>query len=313
MSEPETLNQRWRYALKPASWQKLVVPALLGQALGYSSVDSFSVGALVFGAAFAALDIAFIVLLNDWADRDVDALKRRMFPHGGGPKTIPDGILPARQVLLGGLLAGLGALAVAGASAAVLDRPLLLPGAVLALALFIVYSLPPLRLNYRGGGELLEALGVGVLLPWLNAHAHSGRLWAEGWGAVLAGFCALALASAIASGLSDEQSDRRGGKRTFTTAFGNPMARRVVESLMLAGIVVWGISVFFVELELKIALIFGASTLWDYRKKVCSLSTGAVTNAFPAQKRYKAQLHRGIWRSATAVATILAAMGWWWS
>ena len=34
---PESKVDRWFYALKPASWPKLVVPALFGQLLGASA------------------------------------------------------------------------------------------------------------------------------------------------------------------------------------------------------------------------------------------------------------------------------------
>ena len=106
MSTPETLPQRWIYALKPASWPKLLVPMLLGQGLGLAAGERHAaLGGFAFGLVFTLLDLIFIVLLNDWFDRDVDALKRRMFPQSGSPKTIPDGILPPWHLLCAGLLA----------------------------------------------------------------------------------------------------------------------------------------------------------------------------------------------------------------
>src|SRR5688572_25540308 len=106
MSLPETLSQRWMYALKPASWPKLLVPMLLGHGLGIAAGDRrVALAGFAFGVLFTVLDLIFIVLLNDWFDRDVDALKRRMLPHSGSPKTIPDGILPPWHLLCAGLLA----------------------------------------------------------------------------------------------------------------------------------------------------------------------------------------------------------------
>src|SRR5690606_26441979 len=144
------------------------------------------------------------VLLNDWGDQEVDRVKRAMFPSSS-KKTIPDGVLPAPLVLLVGALAGVGAALVALAGEISLDRPWLTVAALAAMGLFVAYTLPPLRLNYRGGGELLEALGVGVVLPWINAYAQSGRALAPGL-IVLPGFAVLSLSSAIASGISDERS-----------------------------------------------------------------------------------------------------------
>ena len=103
---PASSGARWFYALKPASWPKLVVPALFGQLIGAASAGELSLPALAWGLAFTAFGLAFIVLLNDWGDRRVDALKREMFPDGCSPKTIPDGILGTRSVGLAGLACG---------------------------------------------------------------------------------------------------------------------------------------------------------------------------------------------------------------
>ncbi|WP_437485273.1 prenyltransferase [Sorangium sp. So ce1014] len=301
---------RWWYALKPASWPKVLVPAVCGQAVGAAVAGRVSAGALAFGALWMIADVAFVVLLNDWGDREVDALKRRMFPDGCSPKTIPDGILPARALLLAGLGAGAAALIVAVGAGIALDRPLLLPLAAVGLLVFAAYTLPPLRLNYRGGGELLEMIGVGGVLPLLHAYAQCGA-WAPAWlVALLPGLLALALASALASGLSDEQSDRAGGKRTVTALLGNAISRRVTEALAGLGPLLW----------LGAPLVAGgapptwsvapaaAVALW-FRERLVEKSPEAVTNAFAAQAAYKLELHRAIWWGTAALSAAVLAAG----
>ncbi|MEO1172640.1 MAG: prenyltransferase, partial [Myxococcota bacterium] len=188
---------RWRYAAKPNSWPKLLVPMLLGQSLGAYLAGRIDPRALAFGVLFVVADLLYIVFLNDWADERVDRIKREMFPDGCSPKTIPDDILPARALLGAGIGAGALGLVIAWTFGHWLDRPWLFAGAAAALAVFWAYTLPPLRLNYRGGGEVLEALGVGFVLPWLNAYAQSGVLGGAGY-AVLAPFVVLSLSSAVA-------------------------------------------------------------------------------------------------------------------
>lgn len=295
--------RRWWYALKPASWPKVFVPALFGQAVGVASAGRWSAGALAWGVLWTALDIAFIVLLNDWADREVDALKRRMFPRGCSPKTIPDGILPARSLLLAGLGAGAGALLLAGAAGAVLARPWLLLLSALSLFIFAAYTLPPLRLNYRGGGELLEMVGVGGVLPALHAYAQCGRWVPEGLRTWAPGLLALCLASALASGLSDEESDRAGGKRTFTTLLGNKAVRRASEGLLSAGAVLWLGKGQWGSLA-AIPVVFFSARAW--RK-----SPEAVTNAFAAQGAYKLELHRAIWWGTLVLSGLVLVERWW--
>ena len=300
---PNTLYARWRYALKPASWPKLFIPAVFGQALGAAHLGRVDLAPAAAGMVFTFLLLAFVVLMNDFADREVDALKRRSYPNSGAPKTIPDGILSAHQVLFGGLGAGALALAFAAYSGAWLNRPGFGIAGAVALLTFAAYSLPPLKLNYRGRGELLEMLGVGFLLPWINAYAQGGLgaeslAWVPRAWPLLIGFSFLTLSSAIASGLSDEVTDRRGGKRTFTTQYGNAMARGTLELLLPVGVLAWGLTGLFSP-HVPLVTVLPAS-LWVLYHwwRLQALSDDAITNAFEAQARYKGVLHRGIWRGA---------------
>lgn len=294
----ESVWARWWYAAKPKSWPKLLVPMALGQMLGAVVAETFSVGAFVFGCFFVIADLLTIVFLNDWADRDVDRIKREMFPHGCSPKTIPDGILPVNALLLAGLAAGLVGLIVAGGAARWLERPSLLGFSTVAILVFWAYTLPPIRLNYRGGGELLEGLGVGAVLPALNVYAQAGTL-RDPRLVLLLPFVALSLASAVASGLADERSDRRGGKRTVATLLGNRGSRRIVESLTILGGIGW-LAIAWGEPQVGVAGVLGGCTVFAFVPSLFSSSPKAVTDAFQAQGRYKLALHRAVWFGALA-------------
>ncbi|MBM4363243.1 MAG: UbiA family prenyltransferase, partial [Deltaproteobacteria bacterium] len=226
-SLPATLSGRVLFALRPAAAPKIALPLVFGMTAALAAggrIDPRGVaGALVFGA----LDLAFIVLLNDFADQRVDAGRRRLFP-GSSPKTIPDGVLSSRAVLGGALLAGGAALGASLLTSVGLGRTGLLPLAVAALGLMVAYSVRPIALNYRGGGEVLEALGVGGLLPAYAAVAAAGVPPAALWPPLL-GLIGLAHASAVGSGLMDEESDRAFGKRTVVTSLGARRAARVAE------------------------------------------------------------------------------------
>ena len=303
---------RWIYAAKVDSWPKLIVPALLGAALGVAAVGAIDLRALALAFVFTVLDLLFVVFLNDWGDRRVDRIKRQMFPDDCSPKTIPDELLPARALLVAGLIAGAGALAVAGYAQFSLGRPGLLAAAAILLVIFVAYTLPPLKLNYRGGGEGLEALGVGLGLPWFCAYLLSGELWMrELW--LLPGYIALALACAIASGLADEQSDRRGGKRTYASEYGNRAARALVERLVLAAALLWAPLMRLsgvVPAPLGALVVVVVLVNWRRLRKA---SPAAKTNAFPEQRLYKHFLHQATWRSAGLLAAgllLATLLGW---
>lgn len=301
-----SLPRRFLYALKPASWPKLLVPALLGQVLGVLHADAWSWGGAAVGLGFTVMALAYTVLLNDWFDVRVDAIKRQMFPDAGSPKTIPDAILHPQTVLLAGIGAGLCAVSIGLCGELVVGRAGLGLAGVACLGLLLVYSAPPLRFNDRGLGEVLEAIGVGALLPWFNAYAQSGQALAPELLLVLPGTVALALASAIASGLADEESDHAGAKSTFTTQFGNAAARSAVEYSVMAGAVLWALAA---RAGQSVLSPFGFSAalavlLWQWRE-VAAASPYALTNAFPAIARYKQGLHRAIWGSSLTLALVL--------
>lgn len=296
---------RWLYSAKPASWPKLLLPCLLGQLLGAFAAGRLSLDGLSVGLSFTVFGLLFIVWLNDWGDRRIDALKRRMFPDGCSPKTIPDGILGERALLRAGLLAGACALASAALGAQRLGRPALLALGVLGMAVFGAYSLPPLRLNYRGGGELLEMLGAGLVLPGFNvlcqvAWPGAAALWP------LPGFALLCLASALASGLSDEVSDRQGGKTTFVTWLGNRAVRRAVQGLVVLSLASWVACALAAGVQPRWPALVVLGVVGWQGARLLRASSAAVTNAFAAQARYKQHLHR-----ALAHGTLLVA-GWQW-
>jgi len=302
---------RWVYALKPASWPKLLVPALFGQVLGIRGAQGLHRAALCWGLGFTLAGIGFIVLLNDWGDRDVDALKRKMFPEISSPKTIPDRILGARAVGIAGFVCGSVALLIAAGAELALRRPVAFEAGLLCMLLFVMYTLPPVRLNYRGGGELLEMLGVGAALPLYNAYLQGGPIASHAW-PWIAGFSVSSLAGAIASGLADEQSDRAGGKRTFASVWGNEAARRACEALVLLGLGIWvAASVVWPDwCPAWVVAPAAAIVLWSYLA-MRKISDAAVTNAFAEQGEYKRFLHRAIWHSTTVVAVLLWVRSSW--
>lgn len=291
-----------------------MVAAVLGQAIGVASTGRVELVALLLGLVFTVLHLAFVVLVNDWGDRDVDAIKRRLYPglgpdagpDGSSPKTIPDDVLDDRSVLLGGVGAGLLALAVAGLGELLLPRPGLLGGAALCLLLLVLYTLPPVRLNYRGGGEVLEMIGVGFFLPWWSAYLQGGNAMPAGL-VVLPAFALLSLASALASGLADEESDRLGGKRTFTTSFGPHAVCQAAEGLVVGAMLVWAALPWLAPRYAQIWMVLPVVVVMvvDYRE----LLVDGRRASDPLHRHYKHLLHQCIWRGAVMMAAMLTLAG----
>lgn len=312
------LHRRWLFALKPGSWPKLLVAAALGQGIGVAGAGRIDVLALGLGLAFTVLLLAFVVLVNDWGDRDVDAIKRRLYPGGWpgdgpdacSPKTIADDVLDERSVLIGGAGAGVLALAVAGVAELVLPRPGLLGGAALCLGLLVLYTLPPVRLNYRGGGEVLEMLGVGFFLPWWSAYAQMGSPMPAGL-VVLPAFALLCLASALASGLADEESDRLGGKRTFATSFGPLAVCQAAEGLVVGAMLVWAALPWLAPGYAQIWMVLPVVVVMvvDYRELLVEGRGDPTELRDSMYRHYKELLHQCIWHGGMMMAVMLALAG----
>ncbi len=305
-----SLAARCLYALKPRSSPKLLVAALLGQAIGVVAAGRLDPRAAAIGFVFTLLHLAFVVLLDDWSDRDVDSLERRVDPERSAPKTIPDRILEARSVWQ--LAVGMGAFALsAGVLAELLvQRPGASLGAAMCMLLVAMHALPPLRLGHRGGGELVEMLGVGFALPWWNAYVQSG-MSAPPHLAFLPGFALFAFAGALVGGLGDEYTDRLGGKVTFTTLFGQQRVRMAAEGLLIGGMLVWAA---MAKLAPHVATWWTTAPAvllmsWLHRD-VAKAGRAHDVEAPLGVARYRAAMHRCVWWGATTLALTLLAHLW---
>lgn len=304
--------QKWLYAFKFSSWHRAIMPLMLGVGLGIDALGKVNVGPVLVGLLFCMAGAIFVNLVNDLYDAKVDALKRQMFPAHTKPKTIPDGILLREHVFNGALLAGLAALGISVIGAILFGLGQLPVYAMMCGAVFIAYTLPPIKLNYRGGGELLEMAGLGLALPLFgsylasNAQVHFSNFWVLA--PLVLPFLPLVFAKAIGRSLDDEESDRRGGKTTVVTMLGNHKARRIAEISILVGA---ALLILFNALVHRYhplvfgppLLVFGAVFLQLRR-----IGPGAVTNAFVQIERYERTLQYGIWAYAGWVCVAAASV-----
>lgn len=223
----------WLRAARPLAHANLAPPILLGQALALDAFGVFDpiLAAVAFG--FGVVDHLAIVFANDYADRDADALGSARTIFSGGSRVIPEGRIRP-EALRAAALAAAAALVVGAAIAGALLERMLFPAfAAVALILLHSYSFPPLRLSYRGGGELLQGLGVGLVLPLLGWYAQTGELASAPF-EVFAALVILGLASNVLTALPDLAADRAAAKRTWPVRRGPGRARR--DALLLVGL-----------------------------------------------------------------------------
>lgn len=208
-------------------------PILLGQAFACHQTGRFELRFAALAFLFGAVDHLAIVFANDYADRDADALQERATLVSGGSRVIIDGLLSARAVGRAAAVSALVLLIGSAAAGVMFARPLLPVFAAVALFLLWAYSFSPLRLSYRGYGEMLQGVGVGIVLPLVGWYAQSGELARAPLGA-LAPLFLLAFAGNVLTALPDREGDLRADKRTWPTRRGDARARR--DALVLIGV-----------------------------------------------------------------------------
>lgn len=291
MQSIKTKLHYWWIAVKPPALSKIALPTLVGMSMAYASGYPLDWDVLAGGGLFILLAELAVVLLNDYADRKADAVHRRLFPELLDPRVITEAWLHPVSVLFAGIFAAAG-LAVLGVVLAYLgQRPwaFYLFGA--GLVLVWAYSFPPFKLNYRGFGEVLEGIGVGLLLPLTGYYLCTGE-WTRFSFVHSVPVLLLALVSALASGLKHEPGDRASGKQTWAVRYGAGSTRCLILSLQLGALVsclglgvVWGWS-----LWLNLFGVLGA--LWAIRQSK-AWRNRADYRDLTALKAYKQALNRG--------------------
>lgn len=222
---------RWLVADKLQALPKVLLPVLVGLSLGYQPGSDLSWAVLVLALCLAVCMQWTIVLLNDYADYQADLHHANAYPELFDKRALVEGMLDPQHVARAGLLTGLGTLLSAG-GLWYMGHPYVLLLAAVGLLLLWAYSFAPLRLNYRGGGELLEAAGLGGVMP-LIGYATLRVEWDYEELLLLVPIFLYGLIGALVSGLKHEPADRDNGKKTLAVWIGSGRVRRIVWGMQI--------------------------------------------------------------------------------
>jgi len=211
----------WIQASRPLAHINIAVPLVLGQAAAWHVTGRFSWWWLAAAILWGLLDHLFVVFANDFADHEADSGRRTLLSGGSG--VIPEGKLTSRQVGRAAQSAAL-LLLLYSCGLVFVGRTLTPFYAVAALLLMWLYSFNPVRLSYRGGGELLQGIGVGIGLPSLGYYLQTEIVFAPGW--VMGPAALLGVCSNVLTALPDIEDDAAAQKQTWPVRQGMRSARR---------------------------------------------------------------------------------------
>lgn len=172
----------------------------------------------------------YIVFANDYADQETDRNNVTFTPFSGGSRVLVDGDLNPDQILKAAIVMALTSIGLGGILSVMAGSIVPLIMAVLGVLLLFMYSYMPVKLSYRGGGELLQMIGVGIVLPVMGYAAFMGSMAIFPWW-VLSVVLPTQLACAIGTAEPDEPSDRADRKKTIPVLLGPSLSRQLVISL----------------------------------------------------------------------------------
>ena len=215
----------WVQAARLPSQMYIFWPLLLGQSLAMR--DGFSWEIVILCHLYGLASQLYIVFANDVADVETDRENVTYTMFSGGSRVLVQGLLPRSRLVRAAACCALISVLAGLALGLRHQHWLPLPLIVFGLVLLWAYSYPPIRLSYRGGGEFLQMIGVGLVLPLIGYSAHAGNVEGLPW-TLLPLLLALSLSCAMATALPDEPSDRIADKRTHAVRAGVSGSQRVI-------------------------------------------------------------------------------------
>ena len=244
-------------------WPASILPVLIGSTLPFwlrPEGFAFSWVRMVEALVGVLLLHAGADLTNEYFDYLADLKNPRRGGLAGGSGALPDGLLKPGTVLRALIICYAGATVIGIHLNMVLPGNfVLLVGALGALGGFF-YTAPPLKLSYRGLGEVILGPCFG-LLPVLGAYyAQAGEV---GWRVVMAGLPSTFAVALIlwVNEIVDYEPDKEAGKRNLVVRMGTRAAGRggviVLTLLVFASLFAAVFTASLIPLSLVAILAFG--------------------------------------------------------
>jgi 1,4-dihydroxy-2-naphthoate polyprenyltransferase len=217
----------WIQASRLASQSYIFLPILLGQAYWVFLGNAIDWLAFALIHLFGLFNQLYIVYANDFADFEDDKKNEMPTMFSGGSRVLVENLLPRNKIKAAAIIMASLCVTVGLGFTLVYEHIYMIPLIIIALLLLWLYSYRPVRLSYRGGGEVLQTLGTGIVLPLLGFYAQSGTLASFPW-IILLAVLPTSYACAIATAVPDEPADRSYGKNTMPVLMGASNAKALI-------------------------------------------------------------------------------------
>lgn len=256
----------WIQASRLPSQSYIFFPLLFGQGISAVMGEPLNWSIFILTHIYGLLIQLYIVFANDLADVSVDETNTTFNIFSGGSRALVDGLITKTQMKTAVILTLVLNSMIALAMVLVYQRFWFVLLLVLSWLLLWFYSYPPVKLSYRGGGEILQMLGVGLLLPLIGFYNQSGSVVSFPW-LTLIYLLPIHLGAAMTTSIPDEPSDRQGDKQTSAVKLGATKVKLLILALyslsfslfLLNSFLGWSLFVRLGLLTLPVLLMLAAS------------------------------------------------------
>lgn len=221
---------------------------LMAYAVGALASESADAGRFWLGYLCVFLLEFMTVLVNESCDIATDQRNQNAGLFSGGSRVLVENRLTQKEVNVGLGVLGIAALVSSFALLATASGSMTGAALIFALAalLGVGYTAPPIRLVYRGLGEINVAFTHSVLVIAAGYVISGGNVASSfPWQAGLPLFFAI-LPAIVLSGIPDREADIQVGKRTLAVRFGSAGAISIamvsIAVAMVLGILADGLS-----------------------------------------------------------------------
>ena len=225
----------WLQELRAPFFTASIIPVLVGTALAYSTTNTFNPALFILALLGMVALHAGANIANDYFDHTSgnDWVNKNVTPFSGGSQLIQQGLLSPKSVLI----ASWTALSIAALIGIII---LAITKSVFIFVLGIVgliggyfYTASPLRLGYRGAGELIIGMLFGVLPVYGSYYLQTGNI---DFAPLLPGIIVAILIFLVilVNEFPDAPADGAVNKRTLVVIFGDRTAVWIYTVVLIA-------------------------------------------------------------------------------
>jgi 1,4-dihydroxy-2-naphthoate octaprenyltransferase len=245
----------WLQAARLPSQSYIFIPLLLGQSVYFFHHHEINFTVFLLVQLFGILDQLYIVFANDYADLDADKANKTYTIFSGGSRVLVEGKITPSALKKAAILMAISGILLSVLMTFLTAQYLLIPLSMIAIFLLYAYSYKPFQLSYRGGGEFLQMLGVGLVLPLFGFIAQSGKL-TDFPLELLPILLLINLSCAMATSLPDAPSDKIVNKKTIAVVFGENTAKKIIITLKMLAFFLFFVFVGIQRMSLPAAALF---------------------------------------------------------